>query len=117
VQTEIRVEGERRLPLAVEEELFRIALEALNNVIKHANAQQVSIALKFDSKGVCLEIVDDGLGFDPVTARESGGLGLLGIEERVQRIQGSVAIESTLGDGTTLRVTVRDMEIGNMDSQ
>jgi PAS domain S-box-containing protein len=116
LQTEIRVEGERRLPLAVEEELFRIALEALNNVIKHANAQQVSVALKFDGKGVCLEIVDDGVGFDPDTAKESGGMGLLGIEERVQRIQGSFAIKSTPGDGTTLRVTVRDAEIGSMDS-
>jgi PAS domain S-box-containing protein len=116
LQTEIHVEGERRLPLAVEEELFRIALEALNNVIKHADAQQVSVALKFDGKGVCLEIVDDGVGFDPVTARESGGMGLLGIEERVQRIQGSCAVESIPGGGTTLRVTIRDVEIGSMDS-
>jgi PAS domain S-box-containing protein len=116
LQTEIRVEGERRLPLAVEEELFRIALEALNNVIKHANAQQVYVALKFDSEGVCLEIVDDGVGFDPVPARETGGMGLLGIEERVQRIQGSFGIKSTPGDGTTLRVTVRDVEIERMDS-
>jgi PAS domain S-box-containing protein len=116
LQTEICVEGGRRLPLAVEEELFRIALEALNNVIKHANAQQVSIALKYDSQGVCLDIVDDGVGFDPVAARESGGMGLLGIEERVQRIQGSFAVESAPGDGTTLRVTVRDAEIGSMDS-
>ena len=116
LQTEIHVEGERRLPLAVEEELFRIALEALNNVIKHADAQQVSVALKFDGKGVCLEIVDDGVGFDPDTARESGGMGLLGIEERVQRIQGSCAVESIPGGGTTLRVTIRDVEIGSMDS-
>jgi PAS domain S-box-containing protein len=116
LQTEIRVEGERRLPLAVEEELFRIALEALNNVIKHANAQQVSVALKFDSQGICLEIVDDGVGFDPVAARESGGMGLPGIEERVQRIQGSFAVDSAPGDGTTLRVTVRDLEIGSMDA-
>jgi PAS domain S-box-containing protein len=114
-ETEIRVEGERRLPLAVEEELFRIALEALNNVIKHANAQQVSVALKFDGKGVCLEIVDDGVGFDPATAKARGGMGLLGIEERVQRIQGAFAIESTPGDGTTLRVTVQDVEAGSMD--
>jgi|GEM_PF-1888467 len=116
LQTEIHVEGEPRLPLAVEEELFRIALEALNNVIKHANAQQVTIALEFDSKGVCLEIVDDGVGFVPATARETGGMGLLGIEERVQRIRGSFAVESTPGDGTTLRVTVRDVEPGSMDA-
>jgi PAS domain S-box-containing protein len=116
LQTEIRVEGERRLPLAVEEELFRIALEALNNVIKHANAQQVTVNLKFKSKGVCLEIVDDGVGFDPATARGSGGMGLPGIEQRVQRIQGSLAIESTLDNGTMLRVTVQDVGIESTDS-
>ncbi|MGD8475105.1 MAG: PAS domain S-box protein [Anaerolineae bacterium] len=116
LQTEIHVEGEPRLPLAVEEELFRIALEALNNVIKHANAQQVTIDLKCDSQGVCLEIVDDGVGFVPATAKETGGMGLLGIEERVQRIQGSLAIESSLGDGTTLRITVRDVETGSIDA-
>jgi signal transduction histidine kinase len=116
LQTEIRVAGERRLPLAVEEELLRIALEALNNVIKHANAQHVTVDLRFEDKGVCLQIADDGVGFDPVTAKESGGMGLLGIEERVQRIQGSLAIESTLGDGTTLRVVVRDVGIGSQDS-
>jgi PAS domain S-box-containing protein len=116
LQTEIHVEGERRLPLAVEEELFRIALEALNNVIKHANARQVTIDLKFEGRSVCLEIVDDGVGFDPVAARGSGGMGLLGIEERVQRIQGSFAIESTPGGGTTLRVTVQDVGTGSMDS-
>jgi signal transduction histidine kinase len=116
LQTALHVEGETHLPLAVEEELFRIALEALNNVIKHANARQVSVTLEFASRGVSLEIVDDGVGFDPAAAKDTGGMGLLGIEERVQRIQGSFAVESAPGDGTTLRVTVRDSEIGRMDS-
>jgi signal transduction histidine kinase len=116
LQTEIRVEGERRIPLAVEEELFRIALEALNNVVKHANAEQVTVDLKFEDEGVYLDIADDGVGFDPVAVRGSGGRGLLGIEERVQRIQGSFAIESAPGKGTTLKVTVRDVGIGSLDS-
>jgi PAS domain S-box-containing protein len=116
LQTEIRVEGERRLPLAVEEELFRIALEALNNVIKHAKAQQVTVNLNFESKGVYLEIADDGVGFDPVTARQSGGMGLPGIEQRVERIRGSFFIESAPGDGTTMRVTVPDIGIGSAGS-
>jgi PAS domain S-box-containing protein len=116
LDTEIRVEGERRLPLAMEEELFRIALEALNNVIKHARARQVKVNLNFESKGVCLEIMDDGVGFDPATARRSGGMGLPGIEQRVQRIQGSLAIESVPGNGTTLRVTAQDARIESVDS-
>jgi PAS domain S-box-containing protein len=115
LQTEIRVEGERRLPLVVEEELFRIALEALNNVIKHANAQQVTVDLKFEGDDVYLEIADDGVGFDPVAARGSGGRGLLGIEERVQRIHGSFAIESAPGDSTTLKVAVPNVGIGSLD--
>ena len=115
LQTEIRVEDERRLPLAVEEELFRIALEALNNVVKHANAQQVIINLKFENGDVCLEITDDGVGFDPVAVRGCGGRGLLGIEERVKRIQGSFAIESAPADGTTLKVLVQNVGIGSLD--
>jgi PAS domain S-box-containing protein len=116
LQTEIRVEGERRLPLAMEEEFFRIALEALNNVIKHAKAQQVTVNLKFEGKGVCLEIVDDGVGFDPAAARQGGGMGLAGIEQRVQRIQGTWAIESSPGEGTMLRVTAPDMGIESTES-
>jgi signal transduction histidine kinase len=88
----------------VEEQLFRIALEALNNVIKHANAQQVIVSLQFQDQDVYLEIRDDGIGFDPATIRRSGGRGLTGIEERVQRIQGTFTIQSTPGNGTTLCV-------------
>ncbi|MBN1138240.1 MAG: PAS domain S-box protein [Anaerolineae bacterium] len=116
LRTEIYVEGERHLPISVAEELFRIALEALNNVIKHANARQVTVALKFHDRGVCLEITDDGVGFDPVVAKASGGRGLRGIEERVQRIQGTFAVESAPGEGTTLRVTGQDTGIGGLDS-
>jgi len=116
LKTEIRVEGERRLPISTEEELFRIALEALNNVIKHANAQQVTVNLQFEDEDVYLEIADDGVGFDPVATRSSGGRGLIGIRERVQRIQGSVDIESAPGDGTTLRVRVKGAGIRNLES-
>ena len=116
LQTEIRVEGERRLPISIEEELFRIALEALNNVIKHANAQQVRVDLQFADEGACLEITDDGVGFDPVAAKGSGGMGLVGIEERVQRIEGSLVVESAPGQGTTVRVKVRDTGIDNLGS-
>jgi PAS domain S-box-containing protein len=116
LQTEIRVEGERRLPLAVEEELFRIAIEALNNVIKHANAQQVIVDLSFEEGDTWLEITDDGVGFDPIAVRGCGGRGLLGIEERAHRIQGSLAIDSTPGHGTTLRVAMRELRIESLDS-
>jgi signal transduction histidine kinase len=116
MQTEIRVEGERRMPLALEEAIYRIALEALNNVIKHAAAQQVTVDLSFNDEGASLEIEDNGVGFDPAAARQSGGRGLLGMEERVQRIGGTLIIESAPGRGTTVRVGVRDRGAENLGS-
>jgi len=106
LQTEIRVDGGRRLPLSVEEDLYRIALEALNNVVKHAQAQHVTVHLQFDDQHVCLEISDDGMGYDPAQARESGGMGLRGMEERAQRINGRLEILSAPGKGTALKVEV-----------
>ena len=106
LKTELRVEGERRLPIQVEEELFRIALEALNNVLKHAHAQQVTVTLGFEDTAVRLQISDDGDGLDPVAARHGGGLGLRGMEQRAERIQGVLTITSEPGKGTTLNVLV-----------
>ena len=104
LQAEIYVEGEKRLPLSIEEELFWIAMEALNNVVKHAKAQQVEVRYQLDDRNVCLEIQDDGVGFDPAQAGQSGGIGLRGMKERVQRIQGKLEITSVPGQGTTVRV-------------
>lgn len=106
LQSEIRVEGGRRLPLPIEEDLYRIALEGLNNVVKHARAQHVKVHLQFDDQRVCLEISDDGMGYDPVKARESGGMGLGGMEERAKRLNGRLEILSAPGKGTTLKVEV-----------
>ncbi len=101
----LQVTGERRLPLALENELYRIAQEALTNVVKHARARQVSISLGFDEAEVCLEIEDDGVGFD-TAVDHSGGMGLRGIQERVEKIGGNLLVQSTPGQGTMLRVLV-----------
>ena len=104
LQTGMHVEGERRLPLSVEEELYWIAQEALNNVVKHAQAKEVRVHLQFDEKDVCLEVRDDGVGFEPAKPGQSGGIGLRSMEERVQRIRGRLEVESVPGQGTTVRV-------------
>jgi signal transduction histidine kinase len=106
LQTKIAMEGERRLPLSIEKELFWIAVEAFNNVVKHAKAHQVEVRLQLGDENVCLQIRDDGVGFDPARARQSGGVGLRGMEERVRRIQGKLAITSTPGLGTTVQVEI-----------
>jgi signal transduction histidine kinase len=106
LQIEFRIEGERRLPLAIEGELYWIAQEALNNVRKHATARHVTVHLHFTAATICLEVLDDGVGFDPqaVPAERRGGLRT--IAERTARIGGKLTYESALGEGTRVLVEV-----------
>lgn len=105
LKTELCVDGEKRLPLLLEEELYRIAQEGLNNAVKHARARSVGIDLRYTTRNVTLVLVDDGIGFDLETARSSGGMGLRGIEERVQKIGGKLAVERNPGTGAKLIIT------------
>ncbi len=110
LQTELEVEGERRLPIVVEQELYRIAQEALNNVVKHAKAQRVTIRLQYGQTpvrpAVCLQVRDDGIGFDPLTARNAGGMGLRSFEERAAKVAGWATVESSPGKGTTVTAEI-----------
>jgi signal transduction histidine kinase/ligand-binding sensor domain-containing protein len=104
LKTEFNVEGQVRLRAEVEEALYRIAQEALNNVLKHAQARRVAVSLSQAGQAVRLEITDDGIGCDPTRARQSRGLGLRGMEERAAEIGARLEIESSAGNGTTVRV-------------
>lgn len=106
VQAKISVEGERRLPLDTEMELYRIAQEALTNVVKHARAQRVDLSLKYTSTSVQMEVLDNGVGFDPSASGRGGKYGLRGIEERVNQLGGHVNVKSAPGEGTTLQVMI-----------
>ena len=106
LETEFKVEGEGRLPLEIEEELYRIAQEALNNALKHAQARRITVSLRQVQRTVTLEIADDGIGFDPSTALEYGGLGLDGMEERAAQLGARLTVQSTPGEGTKVRVEV-----------
>jgi PAS domain S-box-containing protein len=109
MKTELQLEGVAgpgHLPPEVEEELYHIAQEALNNVLKHAHAQHVRVQLVFAPPETRLSICDDGAGFTPSLAGTRGGLGLPGLRERASKIGGRLAIESTLGRGTEVCVVV-----------
>ena len=108
LQTDFRVEGERRLPIAVEGELYWIAQEALNNVLKHAQAQHVTVRLHYTPASICLEVRDDGVGFDPLAIPPAGrgGVGLRSITERAARLGGTLTCESRPGEGTRVKVEV-----------
>jgi signal transduction histidine kinase len=86
--------------------LYRIALEALRNIGKHADARRATISLTRAGDVVELVVADDGRGFDRAAERRGRGLGLISIEERVRLIGGAVRLDTRPGQGTTLRVRV-----------
>lgn len=90
-----------RLPVDVQLAFYRIAQETLNNVAKHADATSVEITLNGDPTNVTLVISDDGKGFDP-DAPTPGHLGLEIMRERARAIGATLAVESTIGQGTQL---------------
>ena len=98
------------LPEEIRMALFRIYQESLNNISKHSKAGQVWISFWLDGEEACLEIEDDGIGFelprDWVAQARSGHLGLLGMRERVQSIDGEIEFDSRPGQGTRVRVVV-----------
>ena len=85
--------------------LFRVLQEALTNVLRHAQAHTVEIALEVQGGELCLRVSDDGRGFDP-QAQRAQSFGLVGMRERVLMLGGRLALDSTPGEGTTLVVRV-----------
>jgi PAS domain S-box-containing protein len=106
LKTKFELKGERLLARSVETELYAVALEALYNTLKHAQAEQVTVKLEHDEQHTYLTISDDGMGFDPQLVEKSGGYGLSNMRARVERINGSIIIETFPGRGTTVSVEV-----------
>jgi signal transduction histidine kinase len=105
LQVTVEISGEQALPEAVAAGLYRIAQEALTNVVKHAGTSQASIRLNLTQGDHCLEIEDHGLGFDPQAAlSQRGHFGLASMAERARELGWSLSIDSRPGDGTRLRV-------------
>jgi len=96
-----------RLPLEMEEGLFQIAREAMNNTIKHANASNILLNVQKGSDKVSMEISDDGIGFDPKNAHQEGRLGLISMKERAQAHGWVLLIESSPGNGTKITVEAK----------
>ena len=101
---------EQRLSREVELALYRIAQEALSNVVRHANARRANLQITFGDSEVRLEVSDDGAGFQmpksPTDFAPGGHFGLLGIRERAELIGARLEVESAPGKGTRLRVSL-----------
>jgi PAS domain S-box-containing protein len=105
LQMEFLVEGEpTALPSEWEDDLLQIGREVLTNALRHAHARRFRVVLTYAATEVCLALNDDGHGFDP--SARTDGFGLLGIRERTQRMGGTLAIQSTPADGTTIAIAV-----------
>jgi len=107
----ITVEGSEigRLPSSIETALYRIVQEAVNNVNRHAKASRVSIQLQREAQAIRCSIRDDGIGFDvPSVLAKKGerGLGLIGIRERLNALNGTLQIDSGPGLGTELHILI-----------
>jgi signal transduction histidine kinase len=98
---------ETRLPPAVEEGLYGIVREALNNTLKHASAHNVTVSLAQDKAAVRLEISDDGVGFDTASACREGCLGIVSMQERAREHGWRFEMQSEAGAGTRVRVEVK----------
>lgn len=94
-----------RLHSSLETTLYRTVQEALNNAAKHSKASQVRIKVDYEGRTLCCSIVDDGVGFNPRALRANpgtGGLGLLGMKERLNAVGGTLNIKSSPGQGAKL---------------
>jgi len=86
--------------------IFRAAQEGLTNAARHARASRVDIVLRADPKSIMMEITDDGIGIDDDSFAKPGSLGLLGIQERVGAVGGTLVVRKNAGPGTTLSVHI-----------
>jgi signal transduction histidine kinase len=106
----VEIEGEKTEILPeVKTGLFRVAQEALTNVVKHAGAKTATVHLSFGSEDITLGVVDDGSGFDTqIMSLDSRrpSLGLMGMEERAKEMGGRFYLQSEPGEGTKVEVII-----------
>jgi signal transduction histidine kinase/ligand-binding sensor domain-containing protein len=109
VRCDVRVEG-RATPLShdVQGSVFRIAQEALTNAVKHAEARQIEVRLRYGQDAVGVSVSDDGRGFEPdrLDAARAGHFGLVGMRERASRVGAALTIDSRPGQGTRVDLSV-----------
>jgi PAS domain S-box-containing protein len=109
VKTRLLVDELANLPAAVEEGLYRIALEALNNALKHAAASSVNVCVRTQDGRIELEVTDDGIGFDPDVMDDRGGMGLSSMRERAEKLGAALTIQSAPGKGTQVLIRIAEV--------
>ena len=107
MEVRLILDGDIHCEDEIADQYYRIAQEALNNVLKHAQADEVTVYLRAENGIMGLEVADNGRGFDLAEARKSGGLGLKTMQERSEQINGEFEITTAPNQGTKVMVQVK----------
>lgn len=99
------IREEIRLPARLEVALFRLVQESVQNSIKHSDATTITVKMEISKDNTITVIKDNGKGFDPCLKKE-GSFGLLGMKERVELLNGEISIDSKIGSGTVIMISV-----------
>ena len=118
INSSIKTTGRvKRLPPGLETAIFRVVQEALNNAVRHAQAKNLEITLNFKKDSIRIAVKDDGIGFDVQKVENSRdwphGLGLLGMRERIELVNGSLSIKSSPGHGTEIIMDIPLTGVGS----
>jgi len=105
-ETQLEMEGAIHLPIPLEEDLYRIAQEALNNAIKHSAATKITVRLHAENETLELEVEDNGTGLNIETVSNQGGMGLENMRERAHHLGGKLTLISKPGVGTNVKVII-----------
>lgn len=106
MEARLLLDGSTNFPELIGDHFYRIAQEALNNVVKHADADEVTVYLRADNGIMGLEIVDNGRGFELAEASLKGGMGLQTMQERAAQINGRFSIDTAPTQGTSIKVEI-----------
>jgi len=106
IEASLLIDGSLSFPDQISDQFYRISQEALNNVLKHAQADEVTVHLQAKDGIMGLKVIDNGCGFDLREARNQGGLGLRNMQERVDKINGDLTIKTAPNQGTIVIVKV-----------
>ena len=105
LKPQLELSGELpRLQISIEDELYAIVQEALNNSLRHSSASKVTVEVKLVKNELILSVQDNGMGFEIQNVKQGVGLGSM--KERARKIEGEIEITSQLGQGTLVKVRV-----------
>lgn len=107
VRATLNAPNELTMSPAAEEGAYRVAMEALNNSLKHARASEVRVELHAEENELVLSVSDNGIGFDEGTIARNAGLGLVGMQERAAQLGGTISVRSQPRQGTTVTLRIK----------